>query len=108
MLRAQSRKYYFLSEEADEKGDMSQRCQDLQHQVGCVQIHVSQLVARGACLDWALASWAVSLFLNKGILKCAYMFIERKCWFCRTQFNHFNNLLSRPDRKRASVFIFSE
>lgn len=56
MLRAQSRKYYFLSEEADEKGDMSQRCQDLQHQVGCVQIHVSQLVARGACLDWALAS----------------------------------------------------
>lgn len=30
----QSRKYYFLSEEADEKEDMSQRCQDLQRQVG--------------------------------------------------------------------------
>lgn len=29
----QSRKYYFLSEEADEKEDMSQRCQDLQRQL---------------------------------------------------------------------------
>uniref|UniRef100_A0A672H081 Calponin-homology (CH) domain-containing protein n=1 Tax=Salarias fasciatus TaxID=181472 RepID=A0A672H081_SALFA len=29
----QSRKYYFLSEEADEKDDLSQRCRDLQHQV---------------------------------------------------------------------------
>uniref|UniRef100_A0A8D0D7P0 Hook microtubule tethering protein 2 n=1 Tax=Sander lucioperca TaxID=283035 RepID=A0A8D0D7P0_SANLU len=28
-----SRKYYFLSEEADEKEDLSQRCQDLQHQL---------------------------------------------------------------------------
>ncbi|XP_034448130.1 protein Hook homolog 2-like isoform X1 [Hippoglossus hippoglossus] len=30
---SQSRKYYFLSEEADEKGDLSQRCQHLQHQL---------------------------------------------------------------------------
>uniref|UniRef100_A0A4W6EZE9 Hook microtubule tethering protein 2 n=1 Tax=Lates calcarifer TaxID=8187 RepID=A0A4W6EZE9_LATCA len=29
----QSRKYYFLSEEADEKEDLSQRCKDLEHQV---------------------------------------------------------------------------
>uniref|UniRef100_A0A4W6F1V7 Hook microtubule tethering protein 2 n=1 Tax=Lates calcarifer TaxID=8187 RepID=A0A4W6F1V7_LATCA len=28
-----SRKYYFLSEEADEKEDLSQRCKDLEHQV---------------------------------------------------------------------------
>uniref|UniRef100_A0A672GWE8 Calponin-homology (CH) domain-containing protein n=1 Tax=Salarias fasciatus TaxID=181472 RepID=A0A672GWE8_SALFA len=28
-----SEKYYFLSEEADEKDDLSQRCRDLQHQV---------------------------------------------------------------------------
>uniref|UniRef100_A0A665TXP8 Hook microtubule-tethering protein 2 n=1 Tax=Echeneis naucrates TaxID=173247 RepID=A0A665TXP8_ECHNA len=30
---AYSRKYYFLSEEADEKEDLSQRCRDLEHQV---------------------------------------------------------------------------
>lgn len=29
----QSRKYYFLSEEADEKEDLNQRCRDLEHQV---------------------------------------------------------------------------
>uniref|UniRef100_UPI003AAC40A1 protein Hook homolog 2 isoform X2 n=1 Tax=Centroberyx gerrardi TaxID=166262 RepID=UPI003AAC40A1 len=29
----QSRKYYFLSEEADEKEDLGQRCRDLQHQL---------------------------------------------------------------------------
>ncbi|XP_031726848.1 protein Hook homolog 2 isoform X1 [Anarrhichthys ocellatus] len=29
----QSRKYYFLSEEADEKLDLSQRCRDLEHQL---------------------------------------------------------------------------
>lgn len=29
----QSRKYYFLSEEADEKEDLSRRCRDLEHQV---------------------------------------------------------------------------
>ncbi|KAM9843785.1 protein Hook homolog 2 [Aulostomus maculatus] len=29
----QSRKYYFLSEEADEKADLSQRCRDLEHQL---------------------------------------------------------------------------
>lgn len=29
----QSRKYYFLSEEADEKEDLNQRCRDLEHQL---------------------------------------------------------------------------
>uniref|UniRef100_A0A8D3CIR3 Calponin-homology (CH) domain-containing protein n=1 Tax=Scophthalmus maximus TaxID=52904 RepID=A0A8D3CIR3_SCOMX len=33
-----SRKYYFLSEEADEKQDLSQRCRDLQHQVGSLAL----------------------------------------------------------------------
>lgn len=33
-LLLQSRKYYFLSEEANEKADLNQRCQDLEHQVG--------------------------------------------------------------------------
>lgn len=31
----QSRKYYFLSEEAYDKEDLSHRCRDLEHQVGC-------------------------------------------------------------------------
>jgi hypothetical protein len=30
----QSRKYYFLSEEADEKEDLGQRCRTLELQVG--------------------------------------------------------------------------
>lgn len=30
----QSRKYYFLSEEPEEKEDLSQHCRDLEHQVG--------------------------------------------------------------------------
>uniref|UniRef100_A0A669DPS6 Hook microtubule tethering protein 2 n=1 Tax=Oreochromis niloticus TaxID=8128 RepID=A0A669DPS6_ORENI len=34
----QSRKYYFLSEEADEKDDLSQRCRDLEHQVGLLNM----------------------------------------------------------------------
>uniref|UniRef100_A0A3Q3E9A4 Hook microtubule tethering protein 2 n=1 Tax=Labrus bergylta TaxID=56723 RepID=A0A3Q3E9A4_9LABR len=33
VLCLQSRKYYFLSEEADEKMDLSQRCRDLEHQL---------------------------------------------------------------------------
>lgn len=34
MFVSQSRKYYFLSEEADETEDLSQRCRNLEHQVG--------------------------------------------------------------------------
>uniref|UniRef100_A0A8D3CIL4 Calponin-homology (CH) domain-containing protein n=1 Tax=Scophthalmus maximus TaxID=52904 RepID=A0A8D3CIL4_SCOMX len=37
----QSRKYYFLSEEADEKQDLSQRCRDLQHQVVALEEKLS-------------------------------------------------------------------
>lgn len=42
VLRVQSRKYYFLSEEVDEKEDLSQRCRDLEHQVGstCLYKHL--------------------------------------------------------------------
>lgn len=36
LLCSQSRKYYFLSEEADEKLDLSQRCRDLERQVSTV------------------------------------------------------------------------
>ncbi|XP_053299450.1 protein Hook homolog 2 [Pleuronectes platessa] len=42
---SQSRKYYFLSEEADEKGDLSQRCQHLQHQLAVVLEEKSALQA---------------------------------------------------------------
>ncbi|XP_055008334.1 protein Hook homolog 2 [Boleophthalmus pectinirostris] len=41
----QSRKYYFLSEEADEKEDLSQRCRDLQHQLSMVLEEKSLLQA---------------------------------------------------------------
>ncbi|KAK5856744.1 hypothetical protein PBY51_008319 [Eleginops maclovinus] len=41
----QSRKYYFLSEEADEKQDMSQRCRDLQHQLSVALEEKSSLQA---------------------------------------------------------------
>uniref|UniRef100_A0AAQ5Z0S5 Calponin-homology (CH) domain-containing protein n=1 Tax=Amphiprion ocellaris TaxID=80972 RepID=A0AAQ5Z0S5_AMPOC len=37
ILCLQSRKYYFLSEEADEKEDLSQRCRDLEHQVAVLE-----------------------------------------------------------------------
>uniref|UniRef100_A0A669DT34 Hook microtubule tethering protein 2 n=1 Tax=Oreochromis niloticus TaxID=8128 RepID=A0A669DT34_ORENI len=37
----QSRKYYFLSEEADEKDDLSQRCRDLEHQVVALEEKMS-------------------------------------------------------------------
>ncbi|XP_024920215.1 protein Hook homolog 2 isoform X3 [Cynoglossus semilaevis] len=39
----QSRKYYFLSEEADEKADLNQRCQDLEHQLSAVLEEKSSL-----------------------------------------------------------------
>lgn len=39
----QSRKYYFLSEEADEKEDLSQRCRDLEHQLSAVLEEKSSL-----------------------------------------------------------------
>ncbi|XP_060945553.1 protein Hook homolog 2 [Limanda limanda] len=42
---SQSRKYYFLSEEADEKGDLSQRCQHLQHQLSVALEEKSALQA---------------------------------------------------------------
>ncbi|KAM3835878.1 protein Hook homolog 2 [Diretmus argenteus] len=41
----QSRKYYFLSEEADEKQDVSQRCRDLEHQLSVVLEEKSSLQA---------------------------------------------------------------
>ncbi|XP_072299628.1 protein Hook homolog 2 [Eucyclogobius newberryi] len=41
----QSRKYYFLSEEADEKEDLSQRCRDLQRQLSMVLEEKSLLQA---------------------------------------------------------------
>ncbi|CAL9693490.1 unnamed protein product [Knipowitschia caucasica] len=41
----QSRKYYFLSEEAGEKEDLTQRCRDLQHQLSMVLEEKSLLQA---------------------------------------------------------------
>ncbi|XP_070778875.1 protein Hook homolog 2 isoform X1 [Enoplosus armatus] len=41
----QSRKYYFLSEEADEKEDLSQRCRDLEHQLSVALEEKSSLQA---------------------------------------------------------------
>ncbi|KAK1877945.1 Protein Hook like 2 [Dissostichus eleginoides] len=46
----QSRKYYFLSEEADEKQDMSQRCRDLQHQLSVALEEKSSLQAESRSL----------------------------------------------------------
>ncbi|KAM9391722.1 LOW QUALITY PROTEIN: protein Hook homolog 2 [Pholidichthys leucotaenia] len=41
----QSRKYYFLSEEADDKEDLSQRCKDLEHQLSLALEEKSTLQA---------------------------------------------------------------
>ncbi|XP_028267585.1 protein Hook homolog 2 isoform X2 [Parambassis ranga] len=41
----QSRKYYFLSEEADEKEDLSHRCRDLEHQLSVALEEKSSLLA---------------------------------------------------------------
>ncbi|XP_019963401.2 protein Hook homolog 2 isoform X1 [Paralichthys olivaceus] len=46
----QSRKYYFLSEEADEKEDLSQRCQHLQHQLSAALEEKSALQAETRAL----------------------------------------------------------
>lgn len=51
----QSRKYYFLSEEADEKEDLSQRCRDLQHQLSMVLEEKSLLQAETRSLKEKLS-----------------------------------------------------
>ncbi|XP_074511714.1 protein Hook homolog 2 [Sebastes fasciatus] len=51
----QSRKYYFLSEEADEKLDMSQRCRDLEHQLSVALEEKSSLQAETRSLKEKLS-----------------------------------------------------
>uniref|UniRef100_A0A8C4IIH1 Hook microtubule tethering protein 2 n=1 Tax=Dicentrarchus labrax TaxID=13489 RepID=A0A8C4IIH1_DICLA len=51
----QSRKYYFLSEEADEKEDLNQRCRDLEHQVGTPNEEKSSLQAETCSLKEKLS-----------------------------------------------------
>ncbi|XP_008290496.1 protein Hook homolog 2 isoform X2 [Stegastes partitus] len=51
----QSRKYYFLSEEADEKEDLSQRCRDLEHQLSAVLEEKSSLQAETRSLKEKLS-----------------------------------------------------
>uniref|UniRef100_A0A8C6UPL6 Hook microtubule-tethering protein 2 n=1 Tax=Neogobius melanostomus TaxID=47308 RepID=A0A8C6UPL6_9GOBI len=51
----QSRKYYFLSEEAGEKEDLSQRCRDLQHQLSMVLEEKSLLQAEARSLKEKLS-----------------------------------------------------
>lgn len=51
----QSRKYYFLSEEADEKDDLSQRCRDLQHQLSVALEEKSSLQAETRSLKEKLS-----------------------------------------------------
>lgn len=51
----QSRKYYFLSEEADEKEDLSQRCRDLEHQLSVVLEEKSSLQAETRSLKEKLS-----------------------------------------------------
>lgn len=51
----QSRKYYFLSEEADEKEDLGQRCRDLQHQLSMVLEEKSLLQAETRSLKEKLS-----------------------------------------------------
>uniref|UniRef100_A0A8C6WW35 Hook microtubule-tethering protein 2 n=1 Tax=Neogobius melanostomus TaxID=47308 RepID=A0A8C6WW35_9GOBI len=50
-----SRKYYFLSEEAGEKEDLSQRCRDLQHQLSMVLEEKSLLQAEARSLKEKLS-----------------------------------------------------
>uniref|UniRef100_A0A3B4YUV7 Hook microtubule tethering protein 2 n=1 Tax=Seriola lalandi dorsalis TaxID=1841481 RepID=A0A3B4YUV7_SERLL len=50
-----SRKYYFLSEEADEKEDLSQRCQDLEHQLSVALEEKSSLQAETRSLKEKLS-----------------------------------------------------
>ncbi|XP_030646091.1 protein Hook homolog 2 isoform X1 [Chanos chanos] len=51
----QSRKYYFLSEEVDEKEDISQRCRDLQHQVAVLMDERAALQAETQSLKERLS-----------------------------------------------------
>lgn len=46
----QSRKYYFLSEEAEEKEDLSGRCRDLEHQVSALMEEKALLAAEARSL----------------------------------------------------------
>uniref|UniRef100_A0A3B4ZWH4 Protein Hook homolog 2-like n=1 Tax=Stegastes partitus TaxID=144197 RepID=A0A3B4ZWH4_9TELE len=50
-----SLKYYFLSEEADEKEDLSQRCRDLEHQLSAVLEEKSSLQAETRSLKEKLS-----------------------------------------------------
>uniref|UniRef100_A0A3Q0SVE8 Hook microtubule tethering protein 2 n=1 Tax=Amphilophus citrinellus TaxID=61819 RepID=A0A3Q0SVE8_AMPCI len=52
----QSRKYYFLSEEADEKEDLSQRCRDLEHQLSVALEEKASLQAETRSLKEKLSS----------------------------------------------------
>uniref|UniRef100_A0A665TXN0 Hook microtubule-tethering protein 2 n=1 Tax=Echeneis naucrates TaxID=173247 RepID=A0A665TXN0_ECHNA len=56
MLSA-SRKYYFLSEEADEKEDLSQRCRDLEHQLSVALEDKSSLQAETRTLKEKLSRY---------------------------------------------------
>ncbi|XP_069557323.1 protein Hook homolog 2 [Brachyistius frenatus] len=51
----QSRKYYFLSEEADKKEDLSQRCRDLEHQLSVALEEKSSLQAEARSLKEKLS-----------------------------------------------------
>lgn len=51
----QSRKYYFLSEEVDEKEDLSQRCRDLEHQLSVALEEKSSLQAETRSLKERLS-----------------------------------------------------
>ncbi|XP_026204346.1 protein Hook homolog 2 isoform X2 [Anabas testudineus] len=51
----QSRKYYFLSEEPDEKEDLSQRCRDLEHQLSVALEEKSSLQAETRALKEKLS-----------------------------------------------------
>ncbi|KAM4635087.1 protein Hook homolog 2 [Polymixia lowei] len=51
----QSRKYYFLSEEADEKEDLGQRCRDLEHQLSVALEEKSSLQAETSSLKERLS-----------------------------------------------------
>uniref|UniRef100_A0A8C4ILW0 Hook microtubule tethering protein 2 n=1 Tax=Dicentrarchus labrax TaxID=13489 RepID=A0A8C4ILW0_DICLA len=55
VLCLQSRKYYFLSEEADEKEDLNQRCRDLEHQLSVALEEKSSLQAETCSLKEKLS-----------------------------------------------------
>ncbi|CAJ1075692.1 protein Hook homolog 2 [Xyrichtys novacula] len=56
----QSRKYYFLSEEADEKEDLSHRCRDLEHQLSLALEEKSSLQAETRSLKEKLSRFDAS------------------------------------------------